>query len=147
MMTKKTRFALPHFYGFLEAMWHEKLVKKNTLKCWQDAVSEFQQVMDEDEFADLRCVDVKGLGTRYVDLLVHQRSSITPWRIYQLKNALAQAIGDFVAFTINPHEYKRTTSLALAKQIYLHNKASADGSAVVTLPAQRAATKISAAVR
>ena len=147
MMTKKTRFSLHNFFGFLEAVWQEKLIRKNTLKRWQDAIGEFQQVMSDDEIADLRCADVKQLGARYIDLLVDNRSSITPWRIYHLKNALAQAIGDFIAFTINPHEYKRTTSLALAKQVYLHNKAHAIGSAIVTLPQHGDTVRLSAAAR
>lgn len=147
MMTKKTRYSLPNFFGFLEAVWQEKLVKKNTLKRWQDAVGEFQQVMSEQEIADLRCIDVKQLGARYIDLLVDKRSSITPWRIFHLKNALAQSIGDFVAFTINPNEYKRTASLALAKQVYLQNKASA-GPSVVALPTHHGtAANLSAAAR
>lgn len=148
MMTKKTRFSLHNFFGFLEAVWQEKLVRKNTLRRWQEAIGEFQQVMSEEEVADLRCVDVKEMGARYIDLLVDKRSSITPWRIYHLKHALAQSIGDFVAFTINPQEYKRTTSLALAKQVYLHNRAQNTGSAVVALPThQGAAKKLSAAAR
>lgn len=146
-MTKKTRFSLPHFFGFLEAVWQEKLVKKNTLKRWQDAITEFQQVLSEREIADLRCIDVKHLGARYVDLLVDKRSSITPWRIYHLKNALAQSIGDFVAFTINPNEYKRTTSLALAKQVYLQSRASNVNAPVVVLPTHHGSAKVSAAVR
>jgi hypothetical protein len=147
MMTKKTRFSLPNFFGFLEAVWQEKLVRKNTLKRWQDAIDEFQQVMSEEEVADLRCIDVKQLGSRYIDLLVDKRSSITPWRIYHLKNALAQAIGDFVAFTVNPHEYMRTTSLALAKQVYLNNRTQTTGSAVVALPTHHGAAKLSAVAR
>lgn len=147
MMTKKkTRFSMPHFFCFLETVWQEKLVKENTLKRWQDAIEEFQHVMDAQEIADLRCVDVKCLGGRYIDLLVGKRSSITPWRIYHLKDALAQSIGDFVAFTINPHEYKRTARLALVKQIYLKNQAQLTGSAVVALPTPGAA-KLSAAAR
>jgi site-specific recombinase XerD len=147
MMTKKTRFSLHNFFGFLEAVWQEKLVKKNTLKRWQDAIAEFQQVLGDEEVADLRRVDVKRLGARYVDLLVDTRSSVTPWRIYHLKNAFAQAIGDFVAFTVNPHEYKRTTSLALAKQIYLHNTAHSTGAAVVALPTHHGTAKWSAVAR
>lgn len=144
MTNKKTRFSLHNFFGFLESVWQENLLKKNTLKRWQEAVGEFQQVMSDEEIADLRCADVKQLGMRYVELLVDNRSSVTPWRIYHLKNALGQAIGDFIAFTINPHEYKRTTSLALAKQVYLHNKAHAMGSSVVAMPQHNGETRLSA---
>ena len=146
MMTKKTCFSMSHFFCFLEAIWQEKLVKENTLKRWQDAIEEFQHVMDVEEMADLRCVDIRRLGARSIDLLVDKRSSITPWRIYHLKDALAQSIGDFVAFTINPHEYKRTARLVLVKQIYLQNQSQITGSAVVALPTPGAA-KLSAAVR
>lgn len=147
MITKKTRFSLHNFFGFLESVWQEKLVKKNTLKRWQDAIDEFQQIMSDEEIADLRCADVKQLGARYVDLLVDNRSSVTPWRIYHLKNALGHAIGDFIAFTVNPHEYKRTTSLALAKQVYLHNRAHKVGTPIVALPPHNGTARLSAVAR
>jgi len=148
MILKKTRYSLPHFFNFLEAVWQEKLVKKNTLKRWQDAITEFQKVLLQEEVADLRCIDIKQLASRYIDLLVEQRSSITPWRIYHLKNALSQAIGDFIAFTINPNEYKRMTSLALAKQVYLQSRAQANApSAVISLPTYQGSARLSAAAR
>jgi hypothetical protein len=145
MNKKRTRFSLPCFINFLESVWEEKLVKKNTLKRWQDAVEVFQQVMTEQEIADLRCVNVKALGARYIDVLVDRRSSITPWRIYHLKNALAQSIGDFIAFTINPNEYRRAMSLALAKQVFLQNRADNSTNAVIALPSYHGAARLSAA--
>lgn len=147
MTLKKTRFSLPYFFYFLETVWQEKLIKKNTVKRWQEAVEEFEQVMTAQEIADLRCIDIKHLGARYIDLLVGRRSSITPWRIYHLKNALAQSIGDFVAFTVNPNEYRRTTTLALAKQVYLQNRAEASTAPVVPLPTYHGAAQRSVAAR
>jgi|GEM_PF-2241321 hypothetical protein len=146
MTLKKTRFSLPHFFYFLEVVWQEKLIKKNTVKRWQEAVDEFQQVMTAQEIADMRCIDVQQLGARYIDLLVGRRNSITPWRIYHLKNALAQSIGDFVAFTVNPNEYRRAATLALAKQVYLQNLAEATA-AVVPLPTYQGGAKLSVAAR
>lgn len=146
MTLKKTRFSLPHFFYFLEVVWQEKLIKKNTVKRWQEAVDEFQQVMTAQEIADMRCIDVQQLGARYIDLLVGRRNSITPWRIYHLKNALAQSIGDFVAFTVNPNEYRRAATLALAKQVYLQSLAEATA-AVVPLPTYQGGAKLSVAAR
>ncbi|MCR6651863.1 MAG: hypothetical protein NVV73_10400 [Cellvibrionaceae bacterium] len=145
MKLKRTRFSFPHFVGFLESVWEEKLVRKNILKRWQEAIEEFQQVMTDEEVADLRCVDVKCLGARYVDLLVERRRSITPWRIYHLKNAFAQSIGDFVAFTINPNEYRRSASFAMAKQVFLQNQAETQASSVVVLPTYHGSARVSVA--
>lgn len=137
MKRKTTRYSLSHFFHFLETVWQEKLIKKNDLKQWQEAVTEFQKVMNAEEIRDLRRVEIKRLSNRYIDFLVDSRSSITPWRIYQLKNGLAAAIGNFIAFTINPNEYRRGARLAMAKQIYIKKKAHVAAAAILPLPIGR----------
>ncbi|WP_187408151.1 hypothetical protein [Saccharophagus sp. K07] len=147
MKRKMTRYSLTNFIRFLEVVWQERLVKKQTLQQWQEAISEFQNILSLDEVADLRCLDIQHLSSRYVDFLVDNRNSITPWRIYQLKNGLMQGVGDFIAYTINPNEYKRCARLALAKHIYLQKKARV-AAAVLPLPAIRASeTRVSSGVQ
>ncbi len=143
MNGKKNRFSLHHFYYFLEVIWEERLVKNTTLSQWQEAVKEFQQVLTREEWSDLRSVDIKDLSRRYVDMLVDQRSSITPWRIHKLKSQLNAAFGEFIAFTVNPDEYRRNKKFARAKEAFLQNYPAPRGRVVpLAGPAVQPATRV-----
>ena len=138
MNMKRSRYSLNHFYYFLETLWEERLVKSATLNMWQEAIKEFQQVLTDEETLDLRSVEIKKLSRRYLDMLIDQRSSITPWRIHKLKSLMNTAVGEFIAFTINPLEYRCNKKLARAKEVFLSKHGAASDSRVVHLPGVQA---------
>ena len=98
-------FSMKHFYHFISVMDHKDVISPEKLRKWQDTLREFHAVMTGSECDDLRCLDVESLSKRYVDLVSQQKISITPWLIHTRKKLLQNAVGNFVAYTINPGQY------------------------------------------
>lgn len=92
-------------------------MKGVTVNQWWEAIAAFGPVLTESEMRDLRCVEIKDVSGRYVALLVARSASITPWRILKTENLLAEALGEFIAFAINPTQYRRDKTATLAEMV------------------------------
>jgi hypothetical protein len=114
-MKKQTRFSLDHYVMFVDFVWHYALVEENKAVVWKDVMSECQPILTEEEKADMRSVQISSLARRYVDHLIKRRRSITPWRVQEFKLNVSEAIGEFIAYTINPDDYQRSCTLRNAK--------------------------------
>jgi hypothetical protein len=110
-MKLSRRFSLHQFAYFLKLVGKDGLVHGSTLELWREAAREFEIAFTRNEKQDLRCVDIRQLSQRYVSSIADTRSSVTPWRVLMLESVMAAALGDFIAFTINPIRYRENRSL------------------------------------
>lgn len=102
---KKRIYSVKHFYGFLDEARRRDVLSAEKLHKWRVALREFQSVMRPCECDDLRCIDIEGVSKRYLKRVSEERISITPWLIHTRKKHLQNAIGNFVAYAINPLKY------------------------------------------
>lgn len=102
---KKCAFSVKHFYTFLSVAREGGLLSPEKLHNWQETLREFQVVMQPSERNDLRSLDIETLSQRYIELVSKERVSITPWLIHTRKMLLKNAIGNFIAYAINPLKY------------------------------------------
>lgn len=102
---RKCAFSIKQFYTFLSVARKNGLLSQEKLHNWQETLREFQDVMQPSERDDLRSLDIEGVSQRYVELVSKERISITPWLINTRKTLLQNAIGNFIAYAINPIKY------------------------------------------
>lgn len=102
---KQRVFSVKHFYSFLAETGRKGVLSKEKLQRWGTTLQEFQAVMQPGERADLRSIDIEGVSKRYIERVSNQNISITPWLIHTHKTDLQNAIGNFIAYTINPLKY------------------------------------------
>ena len=111
MSANRSRFSLYQLHCFLKLVGQERLVDHVTLDKWREAVREFGPVFDFKEAQDLRCVDIKRVSQRYIKKQIDMRTSITHWRVFTLENLLRTVLGEFIAFTVNPAQYRKQRDL------------------------------------
>lgn len=102
---KKCAFSVKQFYTFLAEAGSKGVLSSEKQETWQETVHEFEAVMQPSECEDLRSIDIEGVSQRYIELVSRQNVSITPWTIHLHKTQLQNAIGDFIAYVINPLKY------------------------------------------
>lgn len=102
---KKCAFSVKQFYTFLSIARKRGLLAPEKLHSWQEALREFQAVMQPSEQDDLRSIDIESVSERYIERVSKERISITPWLIHTRKSLLQNAIGNFIAYAINPIKY------------------------------------------
>lgn len=102
---KKCAFSVKDFHAFLSIADETGVLSQEDVQKWQETLHEFQTVMQPNEREDLRSLDIEGVSQRYTDLVSRQNVSITPWLIHSRKQVLQNAIGNFVAYAINPAKY------------------------------------------
>lgn len=105
----KTAYSKDRFYEFLEYISSERLVIEVDLDHWEAAATQMLAVLTPAEEKDLRSLDVDVICRRFTKTVAQRGNSITPWVLHQYKRQLRDAIGNFVAFAINPTKY--TTSM------------------------------------
>lgn len=111
MMLSSRRFSLYQFQYFLKLIGKEGLAYETTLDQWREVARTFEPFLTRPEKRDLRCVDIKQLSHSYVSAVVDRRTSITPWRILMLESQMAAVLGEFIAFSINPVQYRENRRL------------------------------------
>jgi len=111
-MKLSKRFSLHQFAYFLKLVGKDGLVHNTTLELWREAAREFEIAFTRNEKQDLRCVDIRQLSQRYVSSLADARTTISPWRILMLESVMAAALGEFIAFTVNPVRYRENRSIS-----------------------------------
>lgn len=102
---KQRVFSVKHFYSFLAEAGRKGVLSTEKLQSWGATLQEFQAVMQPGERADLRSIDIEGVSKRYIERISSRNISITPWLIHTHKTELQNAIGNFIAYAINPHKY------------------------------------------
>lgn len=102
---KQRIYSIKHFYGFLDEARKHDVLSAEKLHIWRVALREFQPVMEPCECEDLRRIDIEGVSKRYLERVSEEKTSITPWLIHTRKKHLQNAIGNFVAYAINPLKY------------------------------------------
>lgn len=102
---KKGAFSVKEFYTFLSVARRGGLLSPQKLHTWQETLREFQSFMQSNERDDLRSIDIDSVSERYIEQVNKEQISITPWVIHTRKDLLQNAIGNFVAYVINPHKY------------------------------------------
>lgn len=105
-MLSSRRFSLHQFQYFLKLIGKEGLAYETTLDQWREVAKTFEPFLTRAEKRDLRCVDIKQLSHSYVGALVDRKTSVTPWRIFMLESQMAAVLGEFIAFSINPIQYR-----------------------------------------
>lgn len=114
MKLSTRRFSLHQFQYFLKLIGKEGLAYEATLDQWREVARTFEPFLTRAEKRDLRCVDIKQLSQGYVAAAVDRRASITPWRILMLESQMAAVLGEFIAFSINPVQYRENRRLPKA---------------------------------
>lgn len=112
----RTRFSLYQFHCFLKLAGQDHLVDRNTLGLWSEAAREFGPIFNFREAQDLRCVDVSRVSQRYIRSLIDMHTHIAPRRVLKMQSHLRAALGDFIAFAVNPARYRESTHAAMDMQ-------------------------------
>jgi hypothetical protein len=115
MILSTRRFSLHQFQYFLKLIGKEGLAYETTLDQWREVARTFEPFFTRAEKRDLRCVDLKQLGHSYASTVVERGASITPWRILMLESQMAAVLGEFIAFSINPVQYRENRRPVTAK--------------------------------
>lgn len=102
---KRCAFSVESFHSFLAEASHTGVLPLGKAQRWQETLQEFQAVLQAEERDDLRRLDVEALSERYTQLVARQNVRITPWLIQSRKAVLQQAVGNFIAYAINPLKY------------------------------------------
>lgn len=102
---KRCAFSVESFHSFLAEASHNGVLPLGKAQRWQETLQEFQALLQPDEREDLRRLDVDGLSERYAQLVARQNVRITPWLVQSRKAVLQQAVGNFIAYAINPLKY------------------------------------------
>lgn len=122
----KPDYSKESYFQFLDYVIAKGLVKQATAKNWKNASIRLLAILDEDESHDLRKVDIDALCSRFMNL--EGKSSITPSSIQVYRSRLKTAVGDFIAYTDNPIEYKPGISQRSSRKKASNNGAAASAS-------------------
>lgn len=98
-------FTMDNFFAFMNQAMAAGIFEPSQQKEWKRFVPDIPELLNQPEKEDLRKLEISGLHDRYLSTL-HQKSLMaSSWLIFQRKKLLTRAVGEFVAFSINPARY------------------------------------------
>lgn len=98
-------FTMDNFFAFMNQAMAAGIFEPSQQKEWTRFESDIPELLNEPEKEDLRRLDVSGLDERYTDTLHRKSLMASSWLIFQRKKLLTRAVGEFVAFSVNPARY------------------------------------------
>lgn len=99
-----SREGLLKFHDYLAA---KGLMNPNTVAARKAAANKMLGVLDENEAADLREVDLEEIAERFFNL---NKNDFTPESLVTYKSRLRSAVADFINHTVNPSAFKTVSS-------------------------------------
>ena len=102
----KANYSKPSFFKFLDYVDSASYKDAMTVRQWQAAAVIMLDDLTGDETKDLRALDLDALGERCLQQFGHEPPRLAPWALQTNKQLLRSAIGEFVAYVINPARYR-----------------------------------------
>ncbi len=102
----KAKYSKPHFFAFLEYVENACFKDEPTVRQWHAAAQNMLDDLSSDETRDLRSLDLDALGERCLQQFGHEPPKLTPWALKHNKQVLRSAIGEFIAYVVNPARYR-----------------------------------------
>lgn len=102
----KGSYSKTRFLEFLNYLKSENIHTGSTLADWRSAAASLLDNLSSNEEKDLRRINIDSLVERFAQRSCEQHQSITPWVLHQHRIQLSLAVGDFVAYVINPIRYR-----------------------------------------
>lgn len=98
-------FTMDNFFAFMNQAMAAGIFEPSQQKEWIRFVPDIPELLNQPEKEDLRRLEIAGIDERYLNTL-HQKSLMaSSWLIFQRKKLLTRAVGEFVAFSVNPRRY------------------------------------------
>lgn len=102
----KANYSKAQFFEFLNYLKAENIQTSSTLADWRSAAASLLDHLNSSEEKDLRRINIDSLIDRFAKRSCEQHQSITPWVLHQHRTQLSSAVGDFIAYVINPIRYR-----------------------------------------
>lgn len=116
-MVSDTRFSRTSLFEFIDYVDKKGLVKHSAARNWRSATKQLLSILNNDEAADLRSIDVDELISRFANIKGTKMTQAT-MRVYRTR--FATAITNFISWAEDPVNFKpnvnsRVISKAVAK--------------------------------
>ncbi len=96
-------FSKKGLLDFLSYLERKGMMKASTVNARKRACAAMLEVLDENEAADLRNIDVESLAERFSNI---RAGDFTPGSMQTYKSRFSGALGDFFAFREDPLKFK-----------------------------------------
>ncbi len=98
-------FSMEKFLRFMNRATRTGIFDQSQKKEWFRITTDIIGLLTPDEQRDLRTLDIPTLEQRYTDSFAQKNVSVSSWAIFQRKKFLTFAVGEFIAFSVNPTRY------------------------------------------
>lgn len=122
-------FSMEKFLRFMNRATRTGIFDQSQRKEWFRITTDIIGLLTPEEQRDLRTLDIRNLEARYAASFAQKNMGVSSWAIFQRKKFLTFAVGEFIAFSVNPRLYVKEQ-----KRKYL-NPAVAAHSAGAAAPA------------
>ena len=99
---------------FMDYVVNKGLLNSNTAGARKAACNKILGILDEQEAADLRTLDLDSVMTRFSNL---KKNEYAPESLQNYQSRMKIAVSDFVAYTDNPMGFKSNASSATRKLV------------------------------
>lgn len=102
---QSTIFSMEKFLRFMNRATRTGIFDQTQNKEWFRITSDIIGLLTPEEQRDLRTLDIPALENRYAASFAQKNVSVSSWAIFQRKKFLTFAVGEFIAFSVNPSLY------------------------------------------
>ncbi len=102
---RHSAFTMDNFFAFMNQAMAAGIFEPSQQKEWKRFVPDIPELLNQPEKDDLRKLEIAGLHDRYLSNLHKKSLMASSWLIFQRKKLLTRAVGEFVAFSVNPARY------------------------------------------
>ncbi len=98
-------FSMEKFLRFMNRATRTGIFDQSQKKEWFRITTDIIGLLTPEEQRDLRTLDIPTLEQRYATSFAQKNMGVSSWAIFQRKKFLTFAVGEFIAFSINPTLY------------------------------------------
>lgn len=102
---QSTIFSMEKFLRFMNRATRTGIFDQTQNKEWFRITTDIIGLLTPEEQRDLRTLDIPALEYRYAASFAQKNVSVSSWAIFQRKKFLTFAVGEFIAFSVNPTLY------------------------------------------